>query len=107
MQSFPLQQVHDIRSPLAFANGQYILVERSAYEAAGGHSVVRDRFVEDIALASKVSAWTADPGRTDPSNRFVPDVFVVGATHAGLEPDLLRCRSTATPRGSRSNFSTR
>jgi glycosyltransferase involved in cell wall biosynthesis len=56
MQSFPLHRVHDRRSPLAFANGQYILVERSAYQAAGGHEAVRDRFVEDIALAGRVKA---------------------------------------------------
>jgi chlorobactene glucosyltransferase len=54
MQSFPLHKVHDIRSPLGFANGQYILVEGSAYEAAGGHAAVRDRFVEDIALGGRV-----------------------------------------------------
>ena len=54
MQSFPLHAVHDSRSRLAFANGQYILVERSAYTATGGHASVRDRFVEDIALAQRV-----------------------------------------------------
>src|SRR5262245_25118601 len=54
MQSFPLPAVHGNRSPLAFANGQYILIERSAYEAAGGHAAVRDRFVEDIAIAQRV-----------------------------------------------------
>jgi glycosyltransferase involved in cell wall biosynthesis len=54
MQSFPFSAVHDVKSPLAFANGQYILVERTAYDAAGGHSVVRDRFVEDIALAGTI-----------------------------------------------------
>ena len=32
MQSFPLHSVHDPRSRLAFANGQYILIERSAYD---------------------------------------------------------------------------
>lgn len=42
--------------PLAFANGQSILVERTAYEAAGGHYAVRDRFVEDIYLAKNVKA---------------------------------------------------
>ncbi len=54
MQSFPLHRVNDDRCPLAFANGQSILVERSAYDAAGGHEAVRDRFVEDIGLAGKV-----------------------------------------------------
>jgi glycosyltransferase involved in cell wall biosynthesis len=56
MQSFPLHKVNDDRSKLAFANGQSILVERTAYEAAGGHAAVRDRFVEDIGLAQKVKA---------------------------------------------------
>jgi glycosyltransferase involved in cell wall biosynthesis len=54
MQSFPLHAVHEARSRLAFANGQYILVERSAYTAAGRHEAVRDRFVEDIALAQRI-----------------------------------------------------
>ena len=56
MQSFPLHRVHSERSSLAFANGQYILIRRTAYDAAGGHAAVRDRFVEDIALANRVKA---------------------------------------------------
>jgi hypothetical protein len=56
MQSFPLHRVNDDRSPLAFANGQYILIQRTAYDAAGGHGAVRDRFVEDIAIAGRVKA---------------------------------------------------
>ena len=39
---------------MAFANGQYILIERSVYETAGGHESVRDKFVEDIYLAKAV-----------------------------------------------------
>src|SRR5262249_46839671 len=54
MQSFPLHVVHRDDSPLAFANGQYILIRRTAYDDAGGHSAVKDRFVEDIALAGRV-----------------------------------------------------
>jgi chlorobactene glucosyltransferase len=56
MQSFPLHRVNDDRSKLAFANGQSILIERAAYDAAGGHAAVRDRFVEDIGMAAKVKA---------------------------------------------------
>jgi hypothetical protein len=56
MQSFPLHIVNDDRSRLAFANGQYILIERKAYEAAGGHLAVRERFVEDIGIAEHVKA---------------------------------------------------
>jgi chlorobactene glucosyltransferase len=54
MQSFPLHVVNNNESKLAFANGQYILIDRTAYDAAGGHQAVRDRFVEDIALAQRV-----------------------------------------------------
>jgi glycosyltransferase involved in cell wall biosynthesis len=56
MRSFPLFLVNSPRTRLAFANGQYILIERSAYRAAGGHDSVRDRFVEDIYLARRVKA---------------------------------------------------
>jgi glycosyltransferase involved in cell wall biosynthesis len=53
MQSFPLFLVNNDRFKLAFANGQYILIKRSAYEAAGGHYAVRDWFVEDIGMARR------------------------------------------------------
>ena len=92
MQSFPLHAVNNDRSPLAFANGQYILIERTAYDAAGGHQGVRDRFVEDIAIAQRVKGLgLADPRGAGPRNRFLPDVRVVRPGRAGLEPHLLRC----------------
>ncbi len=56
MQSFPLHRVNNDGCKLAFANGQTIVVQRAAYESAGGHSAVRDRFVEDIGMATKVKA---------------------------------------------------
>jgi glycosyltransferase involved in cell wall biosynthesis len=54
MRSFPLELVNADWSGMAFANGQYILIDRSVYEAAGGHESVRDKFVEDIYLARVV-----------------------------------------------------
>ncbi len=54
IQSFPLFLVNDDRRRSAFANGQYILIRRDAYRAAGGHFAVRDRFVEDIGMAARV-----------------------------------------------------
>ena len=42
MRSFPLFLVNRDTSPRAFANGQFILIHRPAYEAAGGHFAVRD-----------------------------------------------------------------
>jgi glycosyltransferase involved in cell wall biosynthesis len=35
----------------AFANGQFLLISRSAYDAIGGHETVRDRYCEDVAIA--------------------------------------------------------
>ena len=56
MRSFPLFRVNNNAHPLAFANGQYILMTRNAYEQCGGHEAVRDRFVEDIYMAKRVKA---------------------------------------------------
>jgi len=39
----------------AIANGQYILVRRSAYEALGGHAAVRSEVVEDLRLAQELT----------------------------------------------------
>jgi len=46
--------VNDPHRRTAFANGQYILIRRDVYDAAGGHEAVRDEIVEDIALARVV-----------------------------------------------------
>jgi hypothetical protein len=35
------------------ANGQYLLMRREAYDAAGGHASVRDKVAEDLALAQR------------------------------------------------------
>jgi chlorobactene glucosyltransferase len=35
----------------AFANGQFMLIRRDAYEKAGGHAAVKDKFCEDIVMA--------------------------------------------------------
>jgi hypothetical protein len=47
-------EVSDPNSPAAAANGQYILVERSAYDAVGGHAAVADSLLEDVALARAI-----------------------------------------------------
>lgn len=36
---------------IAFANGQFMLVRRKAYDAIGGHEPVRDQLSEDIGIA--------------------------------------------------------
>ena len=54
MQSYPLFWANDPKRKIAFANGQYILIRKDAYDAVGGHETVRDKFVEDIHLARAV-----------------------------------------------------
>ncbi len=48
---FPLRRINRDRSRMAFANGQYFLFERAAYERIGGHAAVLSFPLEDIALA--------------------------------------------------------
>jgi chlorobactene glucosyltransferase len=40
----------------AVANGQYMLIRRSAYEAISGHAAVRSAIIEDVALARCMAA---------------------------------------------------
>lgn len=40
----------------AFANGQFMLIRRSAYEAIGGHEPVKGMFGEDVALARLIKS---------------------------------------------------
>ncbi len=61
---FGSPRVNDPRRTLAFANGQFLLVERATYERIGGHETVRSAIIEDIPLAehakqSGVACWVA------------------------------------------------
>lgn len=53
-QWFPLARVNDPASPVAAASGIFLLVEREAYEAVGGHRAVAGEVLEDVALARRV-----------------------------------------------------
>ncbi len=53
---YPPKQVSDPASPIAAANGQYILIRREAYEAVGGHRAVAGDLLEDVALARAVKS---------------------------------------------------
>lgn len=53
---FPLDRVNDPASPVAAANGIFLLIARDAYEAVGGHAAVAGEIVEDLALARRVKA---------------------------------------------------
>ena len=45
------KEVSDPSSPAAAANGQYLLVTRSAYDSVGGHVAFAGDLLEDVALA--------------------------------------------------------
>ncbi len=47
-------KVSDPASPIAAANGQYILIRRETYDAIGGHAAIADDILEDVALARAV-----------------------------------------------------
>jgi hypothetical protein len=53
---YPPSKVSDPASPIAAANGQYILIRRDAYEAVGGHVAVASDILEDVGLAKLVKA---------------------------------------------------
>jgi len=47
----PLYRVNRAARATPFANGQFIMFRRDAYEAVGGHNAVADEIFEDLALA--------------------------------------------------------
>src|SRR5687768_16342217 len=51
MNLYPAYKVNDPESPAAIANGQYLLVRRSVYDAVGGIESVKNRIVEDQEFA--------------------------------------------------------
>ena len=56
---YPPSKVSDPASPIAAANGQYMLIRRETYEAVGGHAAIATNLLEDVALARAVK----DSGR--------------------------------------------
>ena len=52
--TYPPRQVCDPASPIAAANGQYLLISREAYDAVGGHQAVASSLLEDLELARLV-----------------------------------------------------
>ncbi len=51
---FSPRKVNDPKRKDAIANGQFILMKRSVYDAIGGHESVRDQIVEDKAISEQV-----------------------------------------------------
>ncbi|HVN22306.1 MAG TPA: glycosyltransferase, partial [Dongiaceae bacterium] len=53
---YPPSKVSDPASPIAAANGQFILIRRETYDAIGGHAAVAGEILEDVALARRMKA---------------------------------------------------
>lgn len=51
---FSPRRVNDPQRRDAIANGQFILIKRSVYDAVGGHERIKNQIVEDKALAEQV-----------------------------------------------------
>ncbi len=54
--TYPPQAVNDPASPIAAANGQYLMISREAYDAVGGHDAVANDLLEDVAMARLVKS---------------------------------------------------
>jgi chlorobactene glucosyltransferase len=51
---YRFEDVSDVSSPAAAANGQYVLVRREAYARMGGHAAVKSEILEDVELARRI-----------------------------------------------------
>jgi glycosyltransferase involved in cell wall biosynthesis len=49
-------KVSNPSSPIAAANGQYILIRHATYDAVGGHAAIAEDILEDVALARAVKS---------------------------------------------------
>ncbi|MDX2118901.1 MAG: glycosyltransferase family 2 protein [Planctomycetota bacterium] len=53
LRQYPLTRANAPSDRRAFANGQFMLFSRAAYERIGGHESVRNAVLEDLALAKR------------------------------------------------------
>lgn len=51
VRTYPPERINNSADPAVAANGQYILVRRSVYEALGGHRAIAHKLLEDVELA--------------------------------------------------------
>jgi glycosyltransferase involved in cell wall biosynthesis len=56
LQRFSFDEVNDPSSKAAAANGQFLLIQREAYDAVGGHAAIHGSVLEDVALARRVKS---------------------------------------------------
>jgi glycosyltransferase involved in cell wall biosynthesis len=54
--TYPPKKVNDPASPIAAANGQYLMISREAYDAVGGYAAIANNLLEDVAMARLVKS---------------------------------------------------
>jgi GT2 family glycosyltransferase len=92
-QWFPLGRVNDPGSPLAAANGIFLLVRREAYDAAGGHRRVAGEVLEDVALARNVKAAGGRIAFVDGADLVAARMYAdLAAIRRGWTKNLYRLR---------------
>jgi cellulose synthase/poly-beta-1,6-N-acetylglucosamine synthase-like glycosyltransferase len=67
---YPPKLVNDPKRRVAAANGQFLLVERDAYFAVGGHRAAGNTVLEDVALANAIKR-----SRRDIRLRYAPEAL--------------------------------
>ncbi len=72
---YPPAQVNDPDRRLAAANGQFILVEREAYFAVGGHRAVGRSVLEDVDLAYNIKRSRSQNNGHGLRFRYAPDAL--------------------------------
>ena len=58
VRQYPVDKVNREHRTRPFANGQFLLFSRKAYEEIGGHEAVKEALLEDIAFAKKIDRHT-------------------------------------------------
>lgn len=51
---FPIRRANAAQNRGAFANGQFMLFDRAAYDKLGGHTAVKDDLLEDLGFARRM-----------------------------------------------------
>lgn len=51
--TYDLRAINDPRSPIAAANGQFLMIRRDVYDRIGGHAGVQGEILEDVVFARR------------------------------------------------------
>jgi glycosyltransferase involved in cell wall biosynthesis len=72
---YKMSDVNDPEKRIAAANGQFLMVEREAYFAAGGHRAVGRSVLEDVDLARNIKRAATRNGGRGIRFRYAPDAL--------------------------------